>query len=165
MANYLKVVFIPYRKMSPIIDKKKKIAHCLPFDRITKYHPFRVPSTTKDGWEHIFRIRLSVATRCAQASVFSPLKRKLLRSRGMNGWMSSSTSRFTIVLFPYLLRLLGLADGGPVHASVQEKLWRSITKHITATATPRLRNMITLRSNAYGKLRQHWPTTAYCSTL
>ena len=48
MANYLKVVFIPYREMSPIIDKKK-IAHCLPFDRITKYHPFRVPSTTKDG--------------------------------------------------------------------------------------------------------------------
>lgn len=51
MTNYLKVVFIPYRKMSPIIDrkKKKKNAHCLPFDRITKYHPFRVPSTAKDG--------------------------------------------------------------------------------------------------------------------
>lgn len=47
MANYLKVVFIRYRKMSPIIEKKN--AHCLPFDRITKYHPFRVPSTTKDG--------------------------------------------------------------------------------------------------------------------
>ena len=24
MTNYLKVVFIPYRKMSPIIDRKKK---------------------------------------------------------------------------------------------------------------------------------------------